>query len=162
MNEKRKTAPGAVNPGELLQLAGEARRRAYAPYSHFSVGAALLCADGSVFTGCNIENISFSPTCCAERVAFFRAIEAGQRDFRAIAIVGASAGESGETPCFPCGVCRQVMAEFCRGDFEIYLSAGDGKVRTLLLSGLLPYGFSPDSLRSDNWEREEKHHGEKA
>ena len=94
MNEKEKTAPGAVNPGELLRLAGEARRRAYAPYSHFSVGAALLCADGSVFTGCNIENISFSPTCCAERVAFFRAIEAGQRDFRAIAIVGAPAGEN--------------------------------------------------------------------
>ena len=100
----------------LVEKAILARDTAYAPYSNFAVGAALLCADGSIYTGANIENSSFTPTICAERVAFFNAIHEGQRDFTAIAIVGGKAGENISELCPPCGVCRQVMSEFCKGE----------------------------------------------
>ena len=125
---------------ELLTLAGEARKRAYAPYSHFAVGAALLCADGSVYTGCNIENASFTPTVCAERTAFFKAVYDGQRDFVAIAVCGGKDGIiTGGFP--PCGVCRQVMREFCEDDFVIYMVDADGyEARTL--AEILPFSFS--------------------
>ena len=116
---------------ELLNLARSARENAYAPYSNFKVGAALLCADGTVYTGCNVENAAYSPTICAERVAFGKAISEGKRDFAAIAVVGNTA------PCTPCGVCRQVMAEFCKKDFLIHT---EGKTYTL--QDLLPAGFS--------------------
>lgn len=127
---------------ELMNLAIEARKNAYAPYSGFSVGAALLTANGKVFTGCNIENAAYSPTNCAERTAFFKAVSEGERSFIAIAI----AGGKGETPdkfCAPCGVCRQVMAEFCNADFRVIL--GNGERRSVYtLCDLLPLSFSLD------------------
>ncbi len=124
----------------LMAKAVEARKRAYAPYSGFSVGAALLCADGRMYEGCNIENASFSPTCCAERVAVFSAVADGARDFSAIAIVGGEADEprGGVTPC---GVCRQVLAEFCRAEMPVLMYGGDGTVLEIPLGELLPMSF---------------------
>lgn len=122
---------------ELIDLASEARKRAYAPYSDFLVGAALLCADGSVYVGCNVENASFTPTCCAERVAIFSAVADGKRDFSAIAVVGGKAGESADGPCMPCGVCRQVMSEFSDGSIDVVFADGSA----LKLSELLPHTF---------------------
>lgn len=121
----------------LIDLAKNARKRAYAPYSDFSVGAALLCADGSVYVGCNVENASFTPTCCAERVAIFSAVADGKRDFSAIAVVGGKSGDNADVPCMPCGVCRQVMSEFSDGTLEVVFA--DGSV--LKLSELLPHTF---------------------
>ena len=115
--------------------------RAYAPYSGYKVGAALLCADGAVYQGCNIENASYSPTICAERTAFAKAVSEGQREFTAIAICGGKDGIiEGLFP--PCGVCRQVMREFCRDDFIVYMADRDGKYETRTLSQLLPDSFS--------------------
>ena len=125
---------------ELMQAAASAREGAYAPYSGFCVGAALLCRDGRVFTGCNIENAGYSATNCAERTAFFKAIYDGHRDFTAIAVCGGKDGViSGAFP--PCGVCRQVMREFCEDDFTVYLVHEAG-FDTLTLSQILPYSFS--------------------
>lgn len=124
----------------LIQKAVEAREHSHAPYSHFSVGAALLCADGTIYTGANIENASYTPTVCAERVAFFTAIHAGHRSFKAIAIVGGKSHQIPDAICPPCGVCRQVMSEFCSGDFPIVLSDGQTS-RILTLDTLLPYRF---------------------
>jgi len=113
---------------------------AYAPYSGYKVGAALLCSDGTVYTGCNIENASYTPTVCAERVAFSKAVSEGQRDFDAIAICGGKDGViEGLFP--PCGVCRQVMAEFCKPDFVIYMITPEG-YETRTLAQLLPDSFS--------------------
>ena len=127
-------------PEKLIELAKEAMTHAYAPYSHFHVGAALLCADGTVYQGCNIENASYSPTNCAERTAFFKAVYDGHRDFTAIAICGGMEGViTGFTT--PCGVCRQVMQEFCNGDFLIYVIGPEGAYDTYTLSQLLPGGF---------------------
>ena len=126
---------------KLCEMAIEAMRHAYAPYSGYQVGAALLCADGTVYSGCNIENASYSPTNCAERTAFFKAIYDGHRDFTAIAVCGGKAGVlEGAFP--PCGVCRQVMREFCEDDFLIYLVGADGEFETLTLAELLPHSFS--------------------
>ena len=124
----------------LVELAKEAMTHAYAPYSGYKVGAALLCADGTVYQGCNIENSAYSPTNCAERTAFFTAIYAGKRDFSAIAICGGKDGViTGKFP--PCGVCRQVMREFCREDFKVYMITPEGyEERTL--ADLLPDSFS--------------------
>lgn len=124
---------------ELTEKAKQAMTTAYAPYSGFTVGAALLCADGSVYTGCNIENAAYSPTLCAERTAFAKAVSEGKRDFTAIAICGGKAGNITGF-CTPCGVCRQVMAEFCKEDFKVILVKPNGyEVRTL--SQLLPESF---------------------
>lgn len=129
---------------ELIQTAIEARKRAYAPYSGFFVGAALLAADGRVFTGCNIENAAFTPTNCAERTAFFKAVSEGVRAFEAIAVVGGKGEEPSEF-CAPCGVCRQVMAEFCSPDFRVIL--GNEKNQTVYtLSEILPASFSKFDL----------------
>ena len=129
-----------MNPNKLCELAKEAMKCAYAPYSGYKVGAALLCANGTVYQGCNIENASYSPTNCAERTAFFKAIYDGQRDFKAIAVCGGKDGIiTGKFP--PCGVCRQVMREFCEQDFKIYMITPDGyEERTL--AQLLPDSFS--------------------
>ena len=129
---------------DLWTLAEDARNRAYAPYSHFTVGAALLAASGEIYCGCNIENASFGATNCAERTAFFKAVEAGQRQFKAIAIAGGKQGErSGFCP--PCGICRQVMGEFCTEDFVILL--GDGEtIKRYTLGQLLPLAFSSNSM----------------
>lgn len=127
-------------PNELCKLAMEAMGHAYAPYSGFQVGAALLCADGSVYQGCNIENAAYSPTNCAERTAIFKAVYDGHRDFTAIAVCGGKGGViTGAFP--PCGVCRQVMREFCGDDFRIYL-VNDKGFETVTLTQLLPYGFT--------------------
>ncbi len=126
---------------KLCELAKEAMTHSYDPYSGYKVGAALLCADGTVYQGCNIENSAFSPTICAERTAIFKAVYDGKRDFTAIAVCGGKDGViTGKFP--PCGVCRQVMQEFCRDDFKILLVDADGKYDTMTLSQLLPASFS--------------------
>ena len=130
----------------LIKKALAARDKAYAPYSRFAVGAALLCANGNIYTGCNIENSAFTPTVCAERVAFYKAVSEGVVDFTAIAIVGGREGENVSKMISPCGVCRQVMSEFCSPEnFEIYLYDGI-KISAYKLVELLPLGFSKDSL----------------
>ncbi len=108
----------------LIQAAMAAREHAHCKYSGFAVGAALLTADGSVYTGCNVENASYSLGCCAERTAIFKAVSDGKREFSAIAICGAPKGEQPDAPCIPCGACLQVMAEFCGDEFPIVLSDG--------------------------------------
>ena len=129
----------------LVQRAKEARKNADTPYSGFAVGAAVLCKDGSVYAGCNIENAGFTATCCAERTAFFRAVNDGKRQFLAIAIAGGKAGEEPSQFCAPCGVCRQVMAEFCGPEFEILLTDGSA-VKVSSLGELLPQAFGPGDL----------------
>lgn len=129
---------------DLAAQALKARENSYCPYSDFAVGAALLCADGSVYTGCNIETAAFNG-CCAERTAIFAAAAQGKREFTAIAVAGAGRGNEPDSFCTPCGVCRQVMREFCRPDFDIILT--DGKdIKAVTLDGLLPMAFGPDSL----------------
>lgn len=129
---------------ELLQMAAAARENSYAPYSHFKVGAALLCENGKVYTGANIENAGYTPTVCAERVAFFTAVHQGEKNFLKIAIVGAKDGEPAGF-CAPCGVCRQVMAEFCNDDFQIILGTAD-KTTVYTLKEILPERFGPNNL----------------
>lgn len=109
--------------GYLMGEALKARKAAYAPYSEFQVGAALLCSDGSIYTGCNVENASYGASNCAERTAFFKAVSEGKKSFRAIAIVGGKKDAGYLEPCPPCGICRQVMQEFCSGDFVIVLGS---------------------------------------
>ncbi len=131
-----------MSPEQLIALAKEAMNRAYAPYSGYQVGAALLCADGTVYQGCNVENASFTPTICAERNAIFKAIYDGHRDFSAIAVCGGKNGViTGVFP--PCGVCRQVMREFCADDFLIYMAGAEGGFQTCRLEEILPHSFSP-------------------
>lgn len=131
---------------KLAKIAERAREASYSPYSDFAVGAALLTASDEIFTGANIESSSYTPTVCAERVAFFTAVHAGHRKFSAIAITGGKRGEPLRDFCPPCGVCRQVMAEFADGDFEIVLYDGND-VKIYTLSELLPAGFSKDNLK---------------
>ena len=128
----------------LMELAHEARKMSYSPYSHFCVGAALLCKNGKVYTGCNIENAAYTPTNCAERTAFFKAVSEGEREFEAIAIIGGKENEDGVF-CAPCGVCRQVIAEFCDKDFKIILGRV-GDVKAYTLEELLPYSFTKADL----------------
>lgn len=131
-----------MNNKELIEKALEARKLSYSPYSGFSVGAALLCDDGSVFTGCNIENSAFSPTVCAERTSFFKAVSEGKKSFVKIAVVGGNSDiETPENYCSPCGVCRQVMKEFCSSDFEIIMAKNADDYRIMTLSDLLPASF---------------------
>ena len=128
----------------LIEEAKKAREKAYAPYSNFMVGAALLTEENKIYRGCNIENGAYSPSNCAERTAFFKAISEGERAFKAIAIVGAMRGtnEKDWKICPPCGVCRQVMAEFCEKDtFEIILCEGERAIKSYRLEELLPLGF---------------------
>ena len=125
---------------ELMQIAIQARKNAYAPYSDFRVGAALLCKNGKVFSGCNVENAAYTPTNCAERTAFFKAVSEGEREFEAIAVVGGK-GEKLSDLCSPCGVCRQVMVEFCTPDFRI-LMGNDEAMTKRTLADLLPLSFS--------------------
>lgn len=129
----------------LVERACQARLMAYSPYSDFCVGAALLCADGNVIVGANVENSSYGATNCAERTAFFTALMDGKRDFAAIAIVGAKRGEEISAFCAPCGICRQVMAEFCKRDFEILLFDGK-KIKVFKLYELLPETFNSEIL----------------
>lgn len=127
---------------QLLDKAYEARERAYTPYSNYKVGACLMTKSGTIYQGCNIENASFTPTNCAERTAFFKAIYDGEREFYAIAVVA-----TGTEPSYPCGVCRQVMAEFCDKNFVIITGNNDrSKVVVSTLGEMLPYSFGPKDL----------------
>ena len=129
-----------MTDAELVALALAARNHSYSPYSHFPVGAALECSDGTVFTGCNIENAAFGPTICAERTAVAKAVSEGHRDFVRIVIAGRSEGL-----CVPCGVCRQVLREFAP-NIEIICLNGAGEERTFTLEELLPHSFGPEYL----------------
>lgn len=132
---------------ELIKEAFHAREMSYSPYSNFAVGAALLCKDGKVYKGCNIENAAFGPTNCAERTAFFKAVSEGERDFTKIVIVGGSTKDDHMDYCAPCGVCRQVMMEFVNPrEFQIILAKTDKEYKTYSLEELLPCGFGPANL----------------
>lgn len=133
---------------ELVRLAYEAQARSYSPYSGFATGAALEAMNGQVFLGCNIENAAYSPTNCAERTAFFKAVSEGVRSFSRIAIVGNRQGEAGGY-CPPCGVCRQVMREFCVPErFEVILARSPEDYKILRLKDLLPESFGPENLEN--------------
>ena len=132
---------------ELKAAAVAMLDRAYVPYSHFPVGAALECSDGTVFTGCNIENAGYTPSNCAERTAFFKAVSEGVREFDAICVVGGANKELKEITA-PCGVCRQVMMEFCNPEeFQIILAVSKEQYEIYTLKELLPLGFGPDNLK---------------
>ena len=131
---------------ELISLAKSAALKAYVPYSGYTVGAALLCKNGNVYLGCNIENAAYSPTNCAERTAFFKAVSEGEREFEAIAVVGGKSGDFKEY-FTPCGVCRQVMMEFCNPEtFKIILATSEEHYEEYKLKDLLPLGFGPGNL----------------
>ncbi len=125
-----------IDREKLLACATEARKNAYAPYSHFTVGAALLADNGTVYCGCNVENASYGLTCCAERTALYKAVSDGARMFCAIAVVGGNEDEEAATSCPPCGICRQALAEFCDNAFPVILSD-----TTVTLGELLPHAF---------------------
>lgn len=129
---------------ELIKLAVSAREMSYSPYSNFKVGAALLTKSGKVFTGCNVENAGFTPTNCAERTAVFKAVSEGEREFSAIAIV-AGKGDTLNDLCAPCGVCRQVLSEFCDGDFRVIMGTPNN-IKVVTLSEILPYSFGKNDL----------------
>lgn len=132
---------------ELILEAKKARERSYSPYSNHPVGAALLTKSGKLYHGCNIENAGYSSTICAERTAFFKAVYDGEMEFDKIAVVGGMKGTDGNAPCAPCGVCRQVMMEFCDPKtFKIVLANGEGKELEFTLKELLPLGFGPEDL----------------
>ncbi len=132
---------------QLVSEALAAREFAYTPYSGFAVGAALLTKDGKIYRGCNIESATYTPTNCAERTAFFKAVSEGERSFEAIAIVGGPAGKPPVDFCFPCGVCRQVMAEFCKEDFKIIIGKSEEEYEEYTLNDILPHMFSEKDLR---------------
>ena len=134
-----------MNKKELCTKAIDAMKNAYVPYSGYKVGAALLTENGKIFTGCNIENAAYTPTVCAERVAFFNAVSSGERKFTAIAVAGGRDGViNGAFP--PCGVCRQVMAEFCSPNFTVLVVTGTETYKKYSLSELLPEAFTPKNI----------------
>ena len=139
---------------ELVEVALEARECAYAPYSHFKVGAALLTGSGKVYKGCNIENAAYSPGNCAERTAVFKAVSEGEKEFLAIAIVGGMENNSELSICSPCGVCRQVLNEFVNADeFEVVLGTNKAEnIKIFKLKELLPLGFGPKNLAEQHIE----------
>ncbi len=130
----------------LIEKALDMRNYSYTPYSHYNVGAALLAANGTIYTGCNIENASFTPTNCAERTAFFKAVSEGVKEFTAIAICGGADGATVLDDCSPCGVCRQVMSEFCRDEFIIICAKSTTDYKTYTLPEILPDRFGPVNL----------------
>ena len=131
----------------LIAAAYDARKLSYTPYSHYQVGAALLAQNGQVITGCNIENAAYTPTNCAERTAFFKAISEGIRNFQAIAVMGSPEGDVLTQYAYPCGVCRQVMMEFCKPEeFQVIVAKSSDDYRVMMLQELLPEGFGPDNL----------------
>ena len=136
-----------INKEHLMSLAIDAAKNAYSPYSCFNVGAALLCSDGTIYIGSNIENSSYSATVCAERVAFFKAVSEGKKDFLAIAIAGGKESSVGTELCPPCGVCRQVMAEFCDSEKFLILLPKKNGFEEYLLSDILPLSFSDKNLK---------------
>lgn len=139
--------PDVQTKQKLIAMALEARSNAYAPYSGYSVGAALLTDSGDIYTGCNVENASYGATNCAERTAFFKAVSEGKRNFCAIAIAGGLVGESPREYAYPCGVCRQVMMEFCAGDFAVIAAKSQTEFEEYRLDELLPHGFGGASIQ---------------
>ena len=134
-----------MTENKLIQAAKEAMGQAYAPYSGYFVGAAVETEDGAIYTGCNVENASYSATNCAERTAIFKAVSEGHRKIKAVAVCGGKEGNiTGLFP--PCGVCRQVMAEFCDPQTPVYLIGRDSELKTLSLKELLPYGFDSSAM----------------
>ena len=131
---------------ELYELAKKAMENSYSPYSDCKVGAALLCENGKVFTGTNIENAAFGPTVCAERVAIFKAVSEGEKEFSKIAVVGGKGGVINGIFA-PCGVCRQVLREFCDDDFEILLGETEDSFKKVTLKDLFPLSFSPENVK---------------
>lgn len=129
----------------VIQAALDARKKAYAPYSHYAVGSALVTKEGKLFTGCNIENASYGASNCAERTAFFKAISEGEQEFTAIAIAG-GAEETIQEYAYPCGICRQVMQEFCQPNFKILVVKDLDQVMEYTLQQLLPFGFGGESI----------------
>lgn len=130
---------------DLIEIATGMMKQSYAPYSHFHVGAALLTKSGKVYTGCNIENAAYPATVCAERTAIFKAVSEGETKFESIAIVGGVNGLVKDY-CAPCGVCRQVMREFCEAEFRIILTDSSGLIKECTLEELLPLSFGPDNV----------------
>ena len=142
-----------MTPEELVRQALAAMKFAYVPYSGFTVGAALLTKSGKVYLGCNIENAAYGPSNCAERTAFFKAVSEGEREFSAIAVVGGKDGDAADIfP--PCGVCRQVMQEFCGPDFMIYMGRSDDSYVAVRLEDFLPYGFSAGKYMKETQKTE--------
>lgn len=143
---KGKLRVNKMTDKELIALAEKAAENAYVPYSGYTVGAALLTKQGRVYTGCNIENAAYGPTNCAERTAFFKAVSEGEREFEKIAVVG---GKNLDFKDYftPCGVCRQVMREFCHKDFSVLVAKSDGEYLSITLEELLPLSFSADKLK---------------
>jgi cytidine deaminase len=137
-----------TNQGLLAAKALEMRAMSYTPYSKYNVGAALLTKSGKIYTGCNIENAAYTPSNCAERTAFFKAVSEGEREFVAIAIAGGPAGSEPSEYCPPCGVCRQVMREFCDEKFEIILAKTPEDYKVYTLNEILPMGFGPTNLEN--------------
>ena len=132
----------------VVEAAKKATENSYSPYSHFAVGAALLTKEGKVYRGCNIENAAYTPTICAERTAFFKAVSEGEREFLKIAITGGPAGKPPVDFAYPCGVCRQVMMEFVNPDtFEVITAVSEEKYQKNTLKEVLPFGFGPDNLK---------------
>ena len=134
-----------MNKNKLFTLAKDAMKNSYAPYSDYNVGAVLLCKNGNVYKGCNIENASYSLTNCAERTAIFSAIANGEKDFEAICIVGGKDGVSTDY-AMPCGACRQVLAEFCDEDFKVYVGINENDITEFKLGELLPFSFNKSKL----------------
>ena len=135
------------NYEELIRRAFEARKKAYAPYSHFQVGAALLCEDGRIYEGCNIENAAFGVSQCAERTALFTAVFEGERDFTAIAIVGGREDAVSFDLCPPCGICRQALTEFCDPEkFEVILARSESDPHVYSLGEVYPLGFTAKDM----------------
>lgn len=135
-----------MNEQELIRAAFAAREKAYTPYSHFKVGAALLAKDGRVFTGCNIESATFTPTNCAERTALFKAVSEGVTEFSMIAVVGSKEGERNTLVTSPCGVCRQALYEFCGPELTVLMAKSETDYLQMTLGELLPLGFGPQNL----------------
>ena len=136
-----------MNYQQLVKIAMSARKHSYAPYSCFNVGAALLAADGTIYTGCNVESAAFSPTCCAERTALVKAVSEGTQKFTAIAISGGPKDASNLEYCYPCGVCRQMLYEFGGDDMKIIVAKTEDDYKVHTLSELLPHGFGPNDIK---------------
>ena len=144
---KKMTALSGVRTRKLIRTAMAAREKAYAPYSHYTVGAAILAADGTVFTGCNVENASYGVTCCAEQNALFHAVAEGVRSFTAIAIVAGPENLYNETFSTPCGICRQALREFCDPRlFQVIMARSETDYELVTLENLLPRSFGPEWL----------------
>ncbi len=134
-----------MNKKDLFNLAKEAMKNSYAPYSNYNVGAVLLCENGNIYKGCNVENASYSATNCAERTALFSAVTNGEKNFEAICVVGGKNGEITDY-AMPCGICRQVLAEFCDAYFKVYVGVSEDDIKEYKLCDLLPYSFDKSKL----------------